>query len=506
MALVTLVNPNLMVQSRDRFTTGVVYMPIGLAYVASALREAGLEPQVIDAFAAAPRQARLEQGFLVLGLRPEEVIGELGVESRVLCIYANQVINHLSVVALIRACKRARPELAVVILENTQAVTAYSLQRVASDLFAEGADYLLSGEAERRVPLLVRGLVRGDSPASLCASLEGVCHRDHPTPVRPPAPIGALDTLPFPAWDLFPLENYWGLGFAHGPLSGKRYLPLLTSRGCPFACGFCVIPATNDRRWRGRSGENVVAEMAAMQARFGVDEFHIEDVNPTVSAARTRELCRAILDRRLRVTWKLVSGTKVETIRDEETVALMAEAGCRYISISPESGSEAVLEAMGKSFKREHAERIVKAMRDCGIRSQACFVLGYPGEGEADRDATRALLRRLTFLGVDEVALFIITPVPGAAIFDHFRGYASLSDLNFTPSWRQDYATLVRFRLKLYALFLWWKWLRYPGRVLWQGLNFLRRRFETKMEMIPYRAWVYARLERQARNGVTKGG
>ena len=219
-------------------------------------------------------------------------------------------------------------------------------------------------------------------------------------------------------------------------------------------------------------------------------------MDPTISDSRIREICTEILRRNLGVTWKIAAGTKVETMRDEETIDLMAKAGCRYISISPETGSPRLLKLMRKPFNLKHAVRLVKRMNQVGVRSQACFVLGYPGETEEDLRMTWNLVRDLTRVGVDEIALFIVTPVPGSSIHEKFSGYSNLSELNFSPSWRTDYAPLNRFRLRLYVHFLWWKLRYHPLKLLRQPINFLRRRFETKMEMVPYRALVLRWLAR----------
>jgi hypothetical protein len=101
---------------------------------------------------------------------------------------------------------------------------------------------------------------------------------------------------------------------------------------------------------------------------------------------------------------------------------------------------------------------------------------------------TWELVHELTRKGVDEVALFIITPVPGSSIYQEFEGFESLSELNFSPAWRADYAKLRLFRLRLYAWFLLWKFFYHPLKIFRQGINFVLRRFETKMEMAPYRA------------------
>ncbi len=482
---IILINPSLVVQRNDPFTTGIIYMPIGLAYTAAALREAGLPVQVIDAFAEKPRLARRGEKFTLMGLSEDEVLARIPEDVGMVFLFAINLTNHIASETVLRAIKRRHPELPVVILENTQAVTAYALEHVRQVFFDAGADYVLTGEAERQSVIVARHL-GGQNPPEELKQLAGL---GSPSFFNPPDDvIQDLDSLPTPAWDLFPLENYWNLRFAHGPQHDNRYLPLLTSRGCPYPCRFCVVPATNGQKWRARSAINVVDEMEHHVRAFGVREFHIEDLDPTISDTRIREICTEIIERGLQVTWKLVAGTKVETIRDEETVDLMAQAGCRYISISPETGSPRVLKLMRKPFDLNHAVQLVQRMNQVGIRSQACFVLGFPGETAEDLRMTWDMVHNLTRKGVDEIALFIITPVPGSAIFDEFSGYASLSDMNFTPTWREDYEALSAFRLRLYAAFLLWKLRYYPGKIIRQACNFLRRRFETKMEMVPYRA------------------
>ena len=489
---VVLINPNLLAQRSDLFTTGIVYMPIGLAYVAASLREAGLRPTVIDAYGEAPQRTRKEGKFLAFGLTVDEVVDRVPGDAALVVLYANQVSNTQSILDLLRGIKAAMPGLPVVILENTQAVTAFALKPVAPLFFQAGADYALTGEAEESVCRLARAMGRGE-PASSVPGLIG------PTFTNPPGTGADLDSLPLPAWDLFPVKNYWATHYAHGPLSTGRYLPLLTSRGCPYPCKFCVVPATNGQRWRARSPENVVAEMEQFMRQFGVREFHVEDLDPTIDDRRTRKFCELLIEKSLNVVWKIVAGTKVETIRSEETIDLMAASGCRYISISPESGSPRVLKLMSKPFKIDHAVRLIHRMNRVGIRSQACFVLGFPGETDEDRALTVGMVHDLTRNGVDEIALFIISPVPGSAIFDQFSGYQSLSELNFTPTWREDYPALAKLRLRLYAKFLWWKVRHHPLKVVRQAVNFLHRRFETKMEMVPYRAAVYRWLGLWAR-------
>lgn len=458
-------------------------MPIGLAYLASTLRR-DRAVDVLDVFGEAPTTARRDGDFVFLGLSDAEVLAHLDrSDPEVIVVYANQVANHEAILHLIRLARARFASVPILVIENTQAVTAYSVAELEGEFLTAGASSVIDGEPETKITSFL-----GSGSASVA-----------PIEVTKRGQIADLDSLDFPAWDLLPVANYWGLGFGHGPVSSDRYLPILTSRGCPYPCKFCVVPKTNERRWRARSAINVVDEMEFMVRTFGVTEFHLEDLNPTIKDKRMREIAEEILRRDLSITWKIVAGTKIETIKSTDTLDLLARSGLRYLSMSPESGSERLLKEIGKPFDQKHALEMVRASRRLGVRTQACFVLGYPGETREDVRLSKRLLRRLSVAGIDEVALFIASPIPGSEIADVFRGqYDSASELTFSPMWRADYRALQRTRMRMYLAFLAIKFIRRPHCLIRQASNFLRRRFETKMEMVPYRALRYRTLARSA--------
>ena len=125
-----------------------------------------------------------------------------------------------------------------------------------------------------------------------------------------------LDNLPFPNWDKFPLEKYWLLGHAHGPLSSKKYLPILSSRGCPYPCNFCVIPKTNERKWRSRTPKNVVDEIKFWQKKLEIKEFHFEDLNSTINDRRTKEICNLIIKEEIKNTYAIMQEADEETAQE----------------------------------------------------------------------------------------------------------------------------------------------------------------------------------------------
>tara|TARA_B110000259_G_C13902544_1_gene357491 strand:- start:226 stop:855 length:630 start_codon:yes stop_codon:yes gene_type:complete len=194
-----------------------------------------------------------------------------------------------------------------------------------------------------------------------------------------------------------------------------------------------------------------------------------------------------MIKEKLDIKWKIVAGTKVESIKDEETIELLSKSGCNYISISPESGSKEIMKSIAKPFNYEHALKSVKKMNKEKIFTQACFIIGYPGETDSDLNKTKRMVFDLTKRGIDEIAVFIITPIPGSNIYEEFDGFNSLANLTFTPTWRKDYKKLTKERFIIYSIFLCTKFLFHPLKVFKQVFNFFIKKFDTKMEMVPYK-------------------
>jgi anaerobic magnesium-protoporphyrin IX monomethyl ester cyclase len=475
------INPQLYVQKNDKFTTGIVYMPIALAYLVAHFKSHNIKTQLLDLFGSSPKICTEENGSLVFGKKIDEFnLKDLN-NAKCFFVYANQVANHLSVVEIIKYLKKKYPNIPISVLENSQAVTAYSLSKIRKEFLDIGCNYIVLGDLENPALQLYKNLEQKKSNSEVKGLISKDFSNDKIDFVE------NLDDLNIPAWEDFPLDNYWNLGYAHGPLSSKKYIPILSSRGCPYPCNFCVIPKTNERRWRSRSPENVVKEIKFWKQKLGVKEFHFEDLNSTVNDKRTKELCHLMIKEKLDIKWKIVAGTKVESIKDEETIELLSKSGCNYISISPESGSKEIMKSIAKPFNYEHALKSVKKMNKEKIFTQACFIIGYPGETNPDLNKTKRMVFDLTKRGIDEIAVFIITPIPGSNIYEEFDGFNSLANLTFTPTWRKDYKKLTKERFIIYSIFLCTKFLFHPLKVFKQVFNFFIKKFDTKMEMVPYK-------------------
>lgn len=491
----TLISPRLAIQKGDFLGSGVPYWPVELATLAAHIRNSGDAVALIDQFGENPGHVEDAGDHYLQGVAiDEDLWTDRLARAEAFVLFAISYMSHGDLLSTVRRLRTSFPDRPIAILENAQAVTAYALNRVQQAYFDAGADLLICGDPYSNWSEIRAWLATDRNELDSKTVPDNAIAVSSPRPPRRLA--GKSQRYPVPAWDLVNLENYWRLPYSHGPKS-PRFLPVLTSRGCPYPCDFCVVPETNNRRWNGNDPEDVVAEMIELRDRFGAHDFQVEDLNPTVSHDRWEKICELLIERQANVRFYLVSGTKAETVHIDK-VPLLAEAGCRYISISPESGSEALMRIVGKRFNQRHGLELVAACRKAGIRTQACFLVGHPDETSRDIELSRDYLARLARAGLDEVAVFVVAPFAGSAL--HERNAISVDRQNllptFSPRGRAEYSTLAKRRRALILTFFRTKLT--SSLDLWkQGLRALFGTPQTKMENLPYRflyvSWLVAR-------------
>lgn len=477
-----LISPRLALQKGDFLGSGVPYWPIELATLAAYARQQGDVVAMVDQFGADPSHLSDSGDHYLQGVpidAPEW--SERLEQAEAFVLYAISYMSHSELLATTRWLKNSFPQKPIAVLENSQAVTAYSLERMAPSFFDAGADVLICGE-----PYFNWETIKNQLKSEVCdtSAVNNVITRRSRGVAR--RITDKLDRYPIPAWDLINLEGYWRLPYSHGPKTPK-YLPVLTSRGCPYPCDFCVVPETNNRRWRGNDPEHVVDEIITLRDLYGVRDFQIEDLNPTVRHQRWERICELLIERKADVRFYFVSGTKAETLHVDK-IPLFAKAGCRYVSISPESGSDALMKVIGKKFKHQHGIELISACRKYGVRTQACFLVGHPEETETDFYLSRRYLGELVKAGLDEVAIFVVAPFAGSVLFakDAILVKNKSALTSFSPKGRSDYATLEFRRKELIRVFFVTKFTK--GFDIWmQGVRSIFGTPQTKMENLPRR-------------------
>jgi len=240
---------------------------------------------------------------------------------------------------------------------------------------------------------------------------------------EPRPPISDLDALPFPAYHLVDLENYFLLntqGLTNRPvwayLGVERALSVITSRGCPFDCVFCSIHLHMGCSWRSHSVPYVMRHLVFLASKYKVRHIHFEDDNLTLDQQRFRDLLGEFLKSGLTLTWDTPNGVRIDTLT-KDILLDCRRSGCTYLIFGVESGNKRVLnDIIGKRLDLDIVLKIASQCKDIGLDTMAFFVIGFPGETKEEmQDTVRFALdlqRRCDVMP----SLFIATPLPGTKL------------------------------------------------------------------------------------------
>jgi anaerobic magnesium-protoporphyrin IX monomethyl ester cyclase len=411
------------------------FIPLGLGYLAAVAQKAGHEITIIDCQA---EKLTLDGFRSRLEKTPSDVIG----------VTATTLL-YKSAMQLITLAKQVQPQ-ALTILGGSHGTfwDENALNEYPS------LDLIVRGEGERTFIELLDKLQNKSSLDNVL----GITFRRENKPIRTPNRpyIEDLDSLPFPAHDLMPLEK-----LKH---DGKILFPLVTSRGCVYWCDFCSTVRMFGRGYRWRSAKNVVDEIQLVHDKYGVNQVTFYDDAFSVDRERVLKICQELRARRLDVIWDC--GTRVDMV-DRELMTTMRDAGCFCVWLGVESGSEKILGAMNKSIKLDQTRKAFKTANKVGLMTIANTVIGFPGETEQTAQET---IRFVKELNPDSVGFYVATPYPGTPMYEQVKekGWLRITDFDkydtaiptFETPWL-SMEKLAKIRYKAYQEF----YLR-PGYVL----------------------------------------
>ncbi|MCA9974261.1 MAG: radical SAM protein [Anaerolineales bacterium] len=216
--------------------------------------------------------------------------------------------------------------------------------------------------------------------------------------------IANLDDMPHPMHHLLPMEKY------RMPLINGPFTFIVTSRGCPAGCTYCIKHVSYQYSVRVRSPENIMEEMWILK-KLGMNNIHMYSDLFTVSRDQVMGLCKLMIEQNIGLKW--TCNSRVDYV-DEEMLAMMGKAGCRLISWGIESGNEQILRHARKGAYPDKAARSLQWARNAGIMNWGYFIIGLPGETEETIQDTIKFSKSLPL----DIALFhVAAPYPGTPFF-----------------------------------------------------------------------------------------
>lgn len=486
--LITLIEPPVVYSGTQ--VSAHVMIPIAVASMASHIQsEKAAEVQVIDGLGEALDGLEpLGEGRFRRGLSPSEIVSRVNPDTRLIGIRSAFSFAFSTVAELATLLKEAFPHVPVVVGgDHASALPEFTLNN-------SRVDYVAVGEGES----ILAGMVAAVAGGGSMDSLAGVAFRTKEGIRLNPRPEAMdVDRLAPPVYDQIPLDNYYRFGGSYGPTNG-RWLPVLSSRGCPGRCKFCSSPSMWRRHLRARAPGGVVDEMIDRHHALGIEDLHFYDLNFGYSPdwlASFLEECRRLPSG---LTWQLVTGIRPENI-NPETARVMAERGCVGVSVAPETYSEELRLSTDKKMDDQAVLNAVEFLSGNGVSTNAYFLVGIPGETREDLKRLPANLKKMARLGLDDIGISVLKLLPGSVYFDEAldRGDFALSmdfldrlvfqsdlDVMDCSASDLDAQTLREAVLDSHIAFFAWKFAFHPTKLVRTLLNVVTGKETTRLDRV----------------------
>jgi len=368
--------------------------PTGLGLIAAEVRQAGYRVRVVDANG--------------LRLSDEQVMAEIEELNPAVIGIGGLITTYGWVKQISHTIRKERPDTPIIVGGSVgTSIPETMLKNTAVDIIVMGEGDLTTLEL---LPALLNG-----GPLE---NIQGLAFlRDGKLRQTPPRPlIEDISTLPYPAWDLFPMDVY-----LENPVVGVgKDIDIISSRGCSFGCKYCY--KIFGRNYRGRSAEHVVGEMEALKKLYDVDFISFQDDCFVIDKKRVYKICDLIDASEVLKGIRWSCNGRV-TVCDRPLVERMRASGCISVAYGIESGSETILRNMNKHATLEQAAEAIEISRAVGVKTPLAFMIGYPGE---TRETVMETVQFCKNLNIPLTSMTFTCPYPGTPLYEELRAAGKL--------------------------------------------------------------------------------
>lgn len=376
----------------DRGKAPASWPPLGILYIASFLRENGVDVSVLD---QAATNLSLNETVGWIKRQDPDVLGISTLNN-----------SGLTAARISREIKFINPD-TLVVWGNILA--SFNATRILQQ--HPFVDVVVRGEGELSSLDIARYMEKGGD----LESVHGITFRKngHVISTEDRPLLKDVDSLPLPARDLLDADYHSAIfGVQVAP---KRFTTVVSSRGCPYRCRFCGGSKLFHNVWRPRSVKNIVDELSLLLDE-GYRQLLFVDDNFTLSQERVENLCKLIRQERLDLEW--FCDSRVDRC-SSQMLKEMVRSGCKMLYLGIESANQRILDYYKKRITPQQSERAVQAARDAGIDViVGSFIVGAPDE---TREEILNTLRFAHHLDIDIAQFNILRVFPGTQIWDELK-------------------------------------------------------------------------------------
>jgi len=364
-----------------------VYPPLGLLYIAAVLEQNGHDVKILDSQALNLTTHETKEEIRKFG---PAIVG-------ITCMTPN-IKGALEAARLSKEIADEAGKDIITVLGGPQ-LSIYPKETLSYDY----VDIGVIGEGEYTMLDLVNAIENKKD----ISKIRGIVYKDKKGNVKSTGAriVDDIDSLPFPSRHLLQTEKY------HCVITKHPFTTMMTSRGCPFKCGFC-FKGPSDEKMRYRDPKSVVDEMEHCVKKYKVREIMFYDDTFTNNRKHVFDVCNEIIKRGMKIKWECP--TRIDCL-DEEILRIMKRAGCIRLRLGVESGNQKILDIMRKKITLEKIERAFKRSRNVGIETFAYFIIGYACENE---DTIKDTINFAKKIDADWAMFTVATPLPDTNLWE----------------------------------------------------------------------------------------
>jgi radical SAM superfamily enzyme YgiQ (UPF0313 family) len=464
--------------------------PLGLAYIGAYLKQHGYAYTAIDACGEALDQIydyKAGEQIKIQGLTLNQILERLPDNTKIIGLACSFSHCWPLVEGIASAARKKLPE--VLIAAGGEHPSAMPEHVLKSGII----DVVIRGEGEETFLELIKKIENNQ----LWDNIDGIAFLNKEGQIvinKHRERIKNINNIPYPDWDSWCIEKY----IDHQQVSGiylGRSMPILGSRGCPYACTFCSSERMWTSRYVMRDGKAIVDEMALMKNKYNVTGFSFFDSTFIINRNKIFDFCQELIKQNLNITYQLPAGTRCEVF-DDELAAALEKSGMRNCSFAIESGSQMIRKAIKKQIQLDDLFKAVRAVKKTKMTMGCFFVLGFPEDNKSTMKQTLSLVRKLALMGLDDVTVSKFTPYPGSIYFDMLleNGHISkqLGELNNIISFYSDGGISYCKYLTAKQIYHWMNWLYINFYLIsfiirpWKVVNNFREYFSRGIERTKY--------------------